>query len=210
MNSGGSRDGRTVRGAELTERLAENRARQVELYGEPLALRVHRMVGALGVTQSRLAAAFGMSPAMLSQLVGARRVKIGDPAVLARMMLLDEHCARGAVPAGEVPALLESVRTATPRWGPPDRAEQAGTRTPAEPRHHDLRGEPGAPVPRPRPGPVSRPVPGWESRRPDRATLAAEALRGVVGPARLVAAAALLGPGFPELAELLRRAAVIR
>jgi hypothetical protein len=36
---------------------------------------------------------------------------------------------------------------------------------------------------------------------------AADALRGIAEPARLTAAAAALGPAFPELAELLRQAA---
>ena len=159
--------------------ISANRDRQRELYGAPLSDRVHRLTGSLGVTQARLAATLGVSPAMLSQLVSGRRVKIGDPAVLSRLMVLDERCARGPVPAEEVPALLDQVQVARLRWSAPDLVP------PAAP--------PAVPAPRrvpPRPAPT-----------------ADDALRGVSAPARLVAAAATLAPSFPEIAEVLRRAA---
>lgn len=159
-----------------------NRERQRVLYGAPLSERVHRLTGSLGVTQARLAATLGISPAMLSQLVSGRRVKIGDPAVLTRLMVLDERCARGRVPPDEVPDLLEQVRAAKLRWSSPDPegpARSAGR----------------AAVPAPRRG-AARPAP-----------TADDALRGVSAPARLVAAAAALAPSFPEIAEVLRRAA---
>ncbi|MET0187815.1 MAG: XRE family transcriptional regulator [Pseudonocardia sediminis] len=158
-----------------------NRERQRELYGAPMSDRVHRLTGALGVTQARLAATLGMSPAMLSQLVSGRRVKIGDPAVLTRLMALDERVARGPVPPEEVPALLEQAHAARLQWSAADDA----ARTPA----------PAPVVPAPRRVP-SRPAP-----------TADDALRGVSAPARLVAAAAALAPSFPEIAEVLRRAA---
>ncbi|WP_345421508.1 helix-turn-helix transcriptional regulator, partial [Pseudonocardia xishanensis] len=101
-------------------RLAESRARQRALYGAPIGEKVHRMVRALGLTQAQLAAAVGVSPAMLSQLVSGRRVKIGDPAVLARFRLLDARCADGPLPPERVPALLAEVRETGPTWaGPP-------------------------------------------------------------------------------------------
>ncbi|WP_308253031.1 helix-turn-helix domain-containing protein [Pseudonocardia sp. ICBG601] len=65
----------------------------------------------LGVSQARLARALGMSPAMLSQLVSGRRVKISDPAVLARMLVLDQrsaHLRRSRDPR-TVEALLDEV-----------------------------------------------------------------------------------------------------
>jgi transcriptional regulator with XRE-family HTH domain len=156
-----------------------NRERQRELYGAPLAERVHRLTAALGVTQARLAATLGLSPAMLSQLVSGRRVKIGDPAVLSRLIALDERCARGPVATEEVPALLEHVHAAKLRWSS---AEVAGTARVTSA---------AALVPAPR-----RPLP-----------TADDALRGVSPPARLVAAAAALATSFPEIAEVLRRAA---
>jgi len=79
----------------LRTRLARNRGRQRELYGAPLGDRLRRLTAELGITQGRLAQTLGVSPAMLSQLASARRVKIGDPAVLARLQLLDHRCAAG-------------------------------------------------------------------------------------------------------------------
>jgi transcriptional regulator with XRE-family HTH domain len=150
----GAADGRAA--------FARNRARQRELYGEPLGDRVRRMQAALGVSQARLADGIGLSSAMLSQLVSARRVKIGDPAVLARLLLLDRYVRRlpadGSVPVEE---LLTQLKRARPHLG----------------------------------------VPGMTP--PD----AVEALRAVAAPAQLAEAASVLGPRFPALAELLRRAA---
>jgi transcriptional regulator with XRE-family HTH domain len=162
-------------GEELRARLMLNRERQRELYGTPLGDRVRRLTTGLGISQARLARALGVSPAMLSQLVSARRVKIGDPAVLARLMMIDQRCrgVREVPPRHAVEAMLAEV--AGVRW------QWAGPRVPAQ------RSEP----------PPSR----------MRGGTAAEALRGVAAPARLAAAAAALGPGFPELAEVLRQAA---
>jgi len=58
-------------------------------------------------------------------------------------------------------------------------------------------GSPG----RPGPGRAVRAEPASRTRTP------ADALRGIAEPARLTAAAAALGPAFPELAEVLRQAA---
>jgi hypothetical protein len=48
---------------------------------------------------------------------------------------------------------------------------------------------------------------GHRVQRPVTDGTAAAVLRGVSDPARLAAAAAALGPTFPELAEVLRQAA---
>jgi transcriptional regulator with XRE-family HTH domain len=142
----------------VEEPLAANRERQRELYGTALGDRVRALTAALGISQARLAGVLGISPAMLSQLVSARRVKIGDPAVLARLTLLDERArALSAPPPSVVEVLLGEVARTSWRWSGADRA--------------------------------------------------AEALRGIVEPDRLAAAAVALGPGFPELVEVLRRAA---
>lgn len=140
---------------------ARNMARQRELYGEPLGDRIRRLQAALGVSQARLAEGLGLSTAMLSQLVSARRVKIGDPGVLARLVLLERYVRRA--PAGErIPAgeLLTQLRATRPHLSLP------------------------SPVPRD----------------------PAESLRAVAEPAQLAAAASVLGPRFPAIAELLRRA----
>jgi hypothetical protein len=153
---------------DLRTRLARNRGRQRELYGAPLGDRLRRLTAELGITQGRLAQTLGVSPAMLSQLASARRVKIGDPAVLARLQLLDRRCAAGAPRSrAAVDALLADVAGAQLQW--------TGTDGPVP--------IAGVPVP-------------------------ADALRAVAPPARLAAAAATLAPAFPELAEVLRQAAV--
>ncbi|MCX6467603.1 MAG: XRE family transcriptional regulator [Pseudonocardiales bacterium] len=165
-------------------RVAENRARQRELYGAPLGERVHVLTTVLGITQGRLADVLGLSPAMLSQLASGRRCKIGDPDALARLQALDERCAalEGRPPATAVGALLDEVARVQWRWTP---VTTVTARAPA------------VPAPRPRPAPA--PAAGGTS--------AADALRRIAAPARLAAAAATLGPGFPELAEVLRQAA---
>ena len=150
--------------AEARALTLRNVARQRELYGEPLGDRIRRLQAALGVSQARIAEGLGLSTAMLSQLVSARRVKIGDPAVLARLTLLDRHVRR--LPAGEkvrADELLAQLRQARPHLGLPGGAQDPG-----------------------------------------------EALRAVAAPAQLAAAASVLGPRFPAIAELLRRAAVER
>lgn len=177
---------RAARGDADAGRIAENRARQCEIYGAPLGERVRVLTAALGVTQARLAGVLGVSAAMLSQLASGRRCKIGDPDALARLQALEERCAALARPPtpDAAAALLDDVARVQWRWA------AVGTTGPAPAR------EP-VPEPRARPAPASPPV----------GASAAEALRRIAAPARLAAAAAALGPGFPELAEVLRQAA---
>jgi hypothetical protein len=167
--------------------LIENQERQRELYGAPLGDRVRRLTGTLGISQARLARTLGISPAMLSQLVSARRVKIGDPAVLARMLMLDQRCHGMRTPADPraVDALLAEIAEARWHWNGPRAARSAGTGS---------RGN----------GPRTA---GHRAQRNVPDGTAASVLRGVSDPARLAAAAAALGPTFPELAEVLRQAA---
>jgi hypothetical protein len=113
-------------GGSARVRIALNRHRQRELYGTPLGDRVRRLTGALGITQARLARTLGISPAMLSQLASARRVKIGDPAALARLQLLDQRCG-AASPGGRVAveALLDEVASAQLHWSAGDPSSRA-------------------------------------------------------------------------------------
>jgi predicted transcriptional regulator len=67
-----------------SEKLTEQR----RLYGEPIATLVHRVTGGLGLTQAQVAQVLGLSPSMLSQLVSAHRVKIGNPLAVARLQNL--------------------------------------------------------------------------------------------------------------------------
>ncbi|MGI9003139.1 MAG: hypothetical protein ACR2GH_16020, partial [Pseudonocardia sp.] len=105
----------------LGSRIARNRGRQQELYGAPLGDRVRQLTSALGISQARLARTLGISPAMLSQLASARRVKIGDPAVLARMLMLDQRCHAVRTPPEPcaVDALLAEVARARWQWTGP-------------------------------------------------------------------------------------------
>jgi transcriptional regulator with XRE-family HTH domain len=184
-------DARSARG-----RIALNRRRQRELYGCPLGDRVRTLTGTLGITQARLAHTLGISPPMLSQLASARRVKIGDPAVLARLQLLDRRCG-ASVPRepAAVEALLDEVARARLQWTaadtPPGRVGSGPDARPG--------GGPGIPrVARrgalPRCPPAGPPSP-------------VAALRALAPPARLAAAAVALAPAFPELAAVLRQAA---
>lgn len=72
------------------EQIARNRAHQAELYGAPLGDVFGRLVATLRLNQSRLSEVLGVSKPMLSQLMSAQRVKIGNPAVLQRMLVLEE------------------------------------------------------------------------------------------------------------------------
>jgi hypothetical protein len=165
--------------------LIENQERQRELYGAPLGDRVRRLTGVLGISQARLARTIGISPAMLSQLVSARRVKIGDPAVLARMLMLGQRCHGMRTPADPVAvdALLAEIADARWHWN-----GQRGS---------------GQRVNRPH----GRGTGGHRAQRTAPDGTAAAVLRGVSDPARVAAATAALRPTFPELAEVLRQAA---
>ncbi|MDX3006466.1 DNA-binding protein [Kribbella solani] len=72
------------------DQTAHNIQQQIELYGEPLGDTVRRVLGPLGLTQGGLAQVIGMSAPMLSQLVSAQRVKIGNPAVVSRLRAATE------------------------------------------------------------------------------------------------------------------------
>lgn len=65
-------------------------AAQTEMYGEPLGQRIGRLLAAYQVSQARLAAVLGLSPPMLSQLMSGQRAKISNPAVLGRLVRLEE------------------------------------------------------------------------------------------------------------------------
>ncbi|ADB34157.1 hypothetical protein Kfla_5141 [Kribbella flavida DSM 17836] len=98
------------------DQTAHNLQQQTELYGEPLGDLIRRIGGALGLTQARLAEAIGLSAPMLSQLMSAQRVKIGNPAVVSRLQALDELAARAGaeqLSPEELAAALDQIRGAT-------------------------------------------------------------------------------------------------
>lgn len=97
-----------------------NIALQREWYGEPLGDRVRRLVVAFNVSQAYLAEVLGISAPMLSQVMSGRRAKIGNPVVLARMIMLERKCMIPEVAAGRKEALaaaLEDVRDSRPTVG---------------------------------------------------------------------------------------------
>ena len=99
---------------------ARNVALQREWYGEPLGDRVRRLVVAYDCSQAHLADVLGVSPPMLSQLVNGRRAKIGNPAVLARLLMLERRVLTPDVATGQPAALrraLSEVRDARPTVG---------------------------------------------------------------------------------------------
>lgn len=96
-----------------------NRVAQQQLYGEPLADVFGRLMGAFGYTQGALAATLGISAPMLSQLMSANRVKIGNPAVVLRLQALQDLAHRvgaGEVEPEEVEEALTAIRTVSGQW----------------------------------------------------------------------------------------------
>lgn len=98
------------------DQTAHNLRQQTELYGEPLGELVRRVAGPLGLTQGALAQVIGLSAPMLSQLMSAQRVKIGNPAVVSRLQALDQLAQRastGEITPDDIPAELDGIRGAT-------------------------------------------------------------------------------------------------
>ncbi|MEP6649017.1 MAG: hypothetical protein ABJA74_03775, partial [Lapillicoccus sp.] len=106
------------------------REQQRSLYGEPLGDLLTRLMRAFDLTQGRLAETIGLSAPMLSQLMSAQRVKIGNPAVVQRVQALirladevshltrDQLEARLAAVRAEQPTLSTlPIRDATPLAG---------------------------------------------------------------------------------------------
>jgi transcriptional regulator with XRE-family HTH domain len=94
-----------------------NIALQREWYGEPLGDRVRRLVVAFDTSQANLADVLGISAPMLSQVMSGRRAKIGNPAVLARLIMLERKILTPEVASGAKEHLqkaLEDVRVSKP------------------------------------------------------------------------------------------------
>ena len=96
--------------------IARNRALQAEWYGEPLGDRVRPLLGRLGMSQSGLAGVLGLSAPMLSQLMSGQRAKISNPAVLHRLMAVEDLVAGpgfDALTAAGLQARLEEIKGET-------------------------------------------------------------------------------------------------
>lgn len=83
---------------------------QRQWYGEPLGDRLRRLVVAFDVSQAFLADVLGISAPMLSQVMSGRRAKIGNPAVLARLIMLERKVLTPGVAAGHQEAIDEAMR----------------------------------------------------------------------------------------------------
>jgi predicted XRE-type DNA-binding protein len=111
---GGTRGEAKVEDHKIVQR---NLALQREWYGEPLGDRVRRLVVAFDISQAYLADVLGISAPMLSQVMSGRRAKIGNPAVLARLIMLERKVLVPDVAAGKKDAMmraLEEVRASRP------------------------------------------------------------------------------------------------
>lgn len=110
------------------EQIARNRAQQAQLYGAPLGDVFGRLVATLRLNQSRLSDVLGVSKPMLSQLMSAQRVKIGNPAVLQRMLVLEEladEVDRAGMDSAELDSRLREVAVTS---GTLSRTSQTGAR----------------------------------------------------------------------------------
>jgi transcriptional regulator with XRE-family HTH domain len=111
------RGGTKVEDPKIVQR---NLALQREWYGEPLGDRVRRLVRAFNISQATLADTLGISAPMLSQVMSGRRAKIGNPSVLARMIMLERKVLIPDVAAGKPEAMqqaLTDIRDSRPSVG---------------------------------------------------------------------------------------------
>ncbi|MFI0238423.1 helix-turn-helix domain-containing protein [Streptomyces sp. NPDC016845] len=95
------------------EATARARELQRSWYGEPLGALFRRLIEDLGLNQARLAGVLGLSAPMLSQLMSGQRAKIGNPAVVQRVQLLQDlasQVADGSVSAAEATERMDEVR----------------------------------------------------------------------------------------------------
>lgn len=102
------------------EIIQRNIAWQREWYGEPLGDRLRRLIVAFDISQSALADTLGISKPMLSQVMSGRRAKIGNPAVLSRLIMLERKIMTPAVASGDpvaTAAAVAEVRDSNPCIG---------------------------------------------------------------------------------------------
>ncbi|WP_026405321.1 helix-turn-helix domain-containing protein [Actinomadura rifamycini] len=183
--------------------VVRNRALQVEWYGEPLGERVRRLLDRLGLSQSGLAGVLGLSAPMLSQLMSGQRAKISNPAVLHRLLAVEELAADPGfadLPAARVKDRLAEIRaesapTTSGLRVPAGARASAGASASASP----AQAEPAQAEPAPD-GRAS----GGRTRAEAGARDVQALLREVASAGEIEAAAALLADRYPDLAEALR------
>ena len=108
------------------DELETNRAAQRALYGETLEQRLGAITRAYGISQRRLARALGISAPMLSQLISARRVKMGNPRAHERMAVREQRSAEIDSPE-RAEEILEAVGSSDVATTTPMRADTGRT-----------------------------------------------------------------------------------
>ena len=93
---------------------ARHEQAQRELYGEPLGPLLRGIGRRLGLTQGRIATVLGISAPMLSQLMSAQRIKVGNPAAAARLQdLIALDQAAPGLTAAEIEGRLGEIASTT-------------------------------------------------------------------------------------------------
>ena len=204
-------DGGRREGSSPMDQTAHNIQQQIDLYGEPLGEVVRRVAGPLGLNQSALAQVIGLSAPMLSQLMSAQRVKIGNPAVVSRLRAvsqLADLAVAGEIDPEDIPGDLDRIRAATGAYDP------TTTHLPRSSAH--LPGQvtdsatPFA-APAGLPAPTSQPAPAVphdltaNTSQPARAVVREiqDLFRAVASAEEIQAAAAAAAEHSPAVAELL-------
>lgn len=159
-----------------------NRALQTEWYGEPLGDRFRRLLDRLTLSQAQLADVLGLSAPMISQLMSGVRAKISNPAVLARLAIVEQMAADPAFvvlpPEARAAEMARLVHEAPTGSSSTVAISQAGSASP--------------------------PSTGAESAGGDPVTAVQRVLRAVASAAELDGAAKLLDDEYPALADVLR------
>jgi hypothetical protein len=203
-------DGRRLEGITRMDQTAHNLQQQLELYGEPLGETVRRVAPPLGLTQGGLAQVIGLSAPMLSQLMSAQRVKIGNPAVVSRLRALSELAdlaIAGEIDPHDIPGELDGIRAATGAYthstaqqSRPPTGQTAGTATPfATPGGLPTGVTTGYSRPAAPPNDIQASVPSARAVVREIQDL----FRAVASAEEIQRAAAAVAPDSPALAELL-------
>ena len=173
--------------------VVRNRTLQTEWYGEPLGDRFRRLLDRLTLSQAQLADVLGLSAPMISQLMSGVRAKISNPAVLARLAVVEQLAADPAFvvlpPAARAEELARLVHE-TPTNSSTVAITHAGAASSSS----------GSSSSSPS---VSA---GGEnaSAGPDPVAAVQGVLRAVASAAELDGAAKVLDADYPALAEVLR------
>ena len=157
-----------------------NRALQTEWYGEPLGDRFRRLLDRLTLSQAQLADVLGLSAPMISQLMSGVRAKISNPAVLARLAIVEQMAADPAFvvlpPEARAAEMARLVHEAPTGSSSTMAISQAG----------------------------AAPPPAGAESAGDPVTAVQRVLRAVASAAELDGAAKLLDADYPALADVLR------